>query len=122
MPLLIYSMAALGLNILVGYCGQVSLGTGGFMAVGAFACYKLMTAFPGMDMFSVVILSGVVHGWRRHHLSACLLFASRDFTLLWQPLPPSSFWFGCSTSLPGSTIIPLPARSPRLNARYSALR
>ncbi|MGB7286786.1 MAG: branched-chain amino acid ABC transporter permease [Salaquimonas sp.] len=60
MPLLIYSMAALGLNILVGYCGQVSLGTGGFMAVGAFACYKLMTAFPGMDMFSVVILSGFV--------------------------------------------------------------
>ena len=37
MPLLIYAMAALGLNILVGYCGQVSLGTGGFMAVGAFA-------------------------------------------------------------------------------------
>lgn len=60
MPLLIYSMAALGLNILVGYCGQVSLGTGGFMAVGAFACYKLMTAFPGMDMFSVVVLSGFV--------------------------------------------------------------
>jgi branched-chain amino acid transport system permease protein len=58
MPLLIYSMAALGLNILVGYCGQVSLGTGGFMAVGAYACYKLMTGFPGMDMFSVVILSG----------------------------------------------------------------
>jgi len=60
MPLLIYSMAALGLNILVGYCGQVSLGTGGFMAVGGYACYKLMTGFPGMDMFSVVILSGFV--------------------------------------------------------------
>ncbi len=60
MPLLIYAMAALGLNILTGYCGQVSLGTGGFMAVGAYACYKLMTAFPGMDMFSVVILSGFI--------------------------------------------------------------
>ena len=60
MPLLIYCMAALGLNILVGYCGQVSLGTGGFMAVGAFAAYKLMTSFPGMDMFSVTILSGVI--------------------------------------------------------------
>ena len=59
-PLLVWSMAALGLNILVGYCGQVSLGTGGFMAVGAFASYKLMTAFPGLDMFSVVILSGLV--------------------------------------------------------------
>ena len=34
-PFLILAMAAIGLNILVGYCGQVSLGTGGFMAVGA---------------------------------------------------------------------------------------
>ena len=34
-PFLIYVIAALGLNILTGYCGQVSLGTGGFMAVGA---------------------------------------------------------------------------------------
>src|SRR5258708_36092852 len=40
-PFLILSLAALGLNILVGYCGQVSLGTGGFMAVGAYAPYKL---------------------------------------------------------------------------------
>ncbi|HEY0663197.1 MAG TPA: hypothetical protein VGD18_01180, partial [Thiobacillaceae bacterium] len=35
-PFLILSMAAIGLNILVGYCGQISLGTGGFMAVGAY--------------------------------------------------------------------------------------
>ena len=59
-PFLIYAIAALGLNILTGYCGQVSLGTGGFMAVGAYSSYKLMTAFPGLDMFSVTILSGVV--------------------------------------------------------------
>ena len=45
-PFLIYAIAALGLNILTGYCGQVSLGTGGFMAVGAYSSYKLMTAFP----------------------------------------------------------------------------
>jgi len=44
-PFLVWSMAALGLNILTGYCGQVSLGTGGFLAVGAYACYKLMIAF-----------------------------------------------------------------------------
>ncbi len=36
-PFLILSLAALGLNILVGYCGQISLGTGAFMAVGAYA-------------------------------------------------------------------------------------
>ncbi|MCB1507482.1 MAG: branched-chain amino acid ABC transporter permease [Hyphomicrobiaceae bacterium] len=58
MPFLVYAMAALGLNILVGYCGQISLGTGGFMAVGAFTAYKLMAAFPGMDMILVVLLSG----------------------------------------------------------------
>ncbi len=57
-PFLVWSMAAIGLNILTGYCGQVSLGTGGFMAVGAYACYKLMTAFPELNMFAVVILSG----------------------------------------------------------------
>ena len=60
LPFLIYAIAALGLNILTGYCGQVSLGTGGFMAVGAYATYKLMTAFPWMDMVSVTILSGLV--------------------------------------------------------------
>ncbi|MEQ9692575.1 branched-chain amino acid ABC transporter permease [Shimia sp. SDUM112013] len=58
LPFLIYAIAALGLNILVGYCGQVSLGTGGFMAVGAYACYKLMTSFPEVNIFFHVILSG----------------------------------------------------------------
>ncbi len=60
LPFLIYAIAAIGLNILVGYCGQVSLGTGGFMAVGAYACYKLMTAFPDVSMFVHVILAGGV--------------------------------------------------------------
>ena len=57
-PFLIYSIAAIGLNILTGYCGQVSLGTGGFMAVGAYACYKLMTAFPDVSIFVHILLSG----------------------------------------------------------------
>lgn len=59
-PFLIYTIAALGLNILVGYCGQLSLGTGGFMAVGAYACYKLMTAFPELNIFFCVLLAGGV--------------------------------------------------------------
>lgn len=58
LPFLIYAIAAIGLNILTGYCGQVSLGTGGFMAVGAYACYKLMTAFPDVNIFFHVLLSG----------------------------------------------------------------
>jgi len=59
-PFLIYAIAAIGLNILTGYCGQVSLGTGGFMAVGAYACYKLMTSFPDLNIFFVVLLAGLV--------------------------------------------------------------
>jgi len=58
LPFLIYSIAAIGLNILTGYCGQVSLGTGGFMAVGAYASYKLMTAFPEVSMIIHIILAG----------------------------------------------------------------
>src|SRR5213595_300139 len=55
-PFLILSLAALGLNILVGYCGQISLGTGGFMAVGAYASYKLTTVFfPDLGMIFIFL-------------------------------------------------------------------
>jgi branched-chain amino acid transport system permease protein len=60
LPFLIFSMAALGLNLLVGYCGQLSLGTGGFMAVGAYASYKFTTSFPDLGMIFVFLLSGFV--------------------------------------------------------------
>jgi branched-chain amino acid transport system permease protein len=59
-PFLVFALAALGLNILTGYCGQVSLGTGGFMAVGAFATYKLATAFPGLNIVIIFILAGII--------------------------------------------------------------
>ncbi|MFN3273796.1 MAG: branched-chain amino acid ABC transporter permease [Paracoccus sp. (in: a-proteobacteria)] len=57
-PFLIYAIAALGLNILTGYAGQVSLGTGGFMAVGAYAVYKLMTSFPDVNIVIHILLAG----------------------------------------------------------------
>ncbi|MCF3972625.1 branched-chain amino acid ABC transporter permease [Paracoccus salsus] len=59
-PFLIYAIAAMGLNILTGYAGQVSLGTGGFMAVGAYAVYKLMTAFPDVNIVIHILLAGFV--------------------------------------------------------------
>jgi len=59
-PLLVYALAALGLNLLTGYAGQLSLGTGGFMAVGAYAAFKLTTAFPQLNIILVFLLSGVV--------------------------------------------------------------
>ncbi|MBI3196401.1 MAG: branched-chain amino acid ABC transporter permease [Rhodospirillales bacterium] len=59
-PFLILSLAAIGLNILVGYCGQVSLGTGGFMAVGAYAAYNLWLRVPEVNNLVVVFLFGGV--------------------------------------------------------------
>jgi branched-chain amino acid transport system permease protein len=58
-PFLILALAALGLNILVGYCGQVSLGTGAFMAVGAYAAYNFMVRIDGMPLLLAILLGGV---------------------------------------------------------------
>lgn len=58
LPFLIYGLAAIGLNILTGYCGQLSLGTGAFLAVGAYAAYKLTTAFPELNLIIIMLISG----------------------------------------------------------------
>jgi branched-chain amino acid transport system permease protein len=58
-PLLIMSLAALGLNILVGYCGQISLGTGAFMAVGAYAAYNFFVRVEGISPVIAILLGGV---------------------------------------------------------------
>ena len=57
-PVLIFALAAIGLNILTGYTGLISLGTGGFMGVGAYACYKLTTYFPGVNIVILILASG----------------------------------------------------------------
>ena len=59
-PFLILSLAAVGLNILVGYCGQISLGTGGFMMVGAYAAYNLAVRVPDLNILVVFILAGLI--------------------------------------------------------------
>ena len=58
-PFLILSLAALGLNILVGYCGQISLGTGAFMAVGAYAAYNFHVRVEGMPLIAALLLGGL---------------------------------------------------------------
>ena len=58
-PFLIFALAAIGLNLLTGYAGLLSLGTGAFMGVGAYACYKLTTAFPGVNFVVWVLVSGL---------------------------------------------------------------
>jgi len=60
LPFLIYALAAIGLNILTGYCGQLSLGTGAFLAVGAYSSYKLMTAFPDINIIAIFLISGAI--------------------------------------------------------------
>ena len=58
-PFLILSLAALGLNILVGYCGQISLGTGGFMAVGAYMAYNAFVRLDGMPVVVAILIGGL---------------------------------------------------------------
>jgi branched-chain amino acid transport system permease protein len=57
-PFLVFSLAAIGLNLLTGYTGLLSLGTGGFMGVGAYACYKLTTIFPEVNVLVWIVASG----------------------------------------------------------------
>ncbi len=59
-PFLILALGAIGLNILTGYTGLISLGTGAFMGVGAYACYKLSTLFPGVNILVWIVASGFV--------------------------------------------------------------
>jgi branched-chain amino acid transport system permease protein len=59
-PVLILSIAAIGLNILTGYCGQLSLGTGGFMAVGAYAAYNLLLRVPETNLLVVFLFGGAM--------------------------------------------------------------
>ncbi len=59
-PFLVYSLAAIGLNLLTGYAGQLSLGTAGFMAVGAFATYNLHIRFPEIPLIIDFALAGLI--------------------------------------------------------------
>jgi branched-chain amino acid transport system permease protein len=71
-PFLILSLAAIGVNILVGYCGQISLGSGAFMAIGAYGAYKFATgvhipldwlgteiAIPPLPVLPSILLGGL---------------------------------------------------------------
>ena len=58
-PVVILSLAALGTNILIGYCGQISLGSGAFMAVGAYGAYNVIMRIPGMPLIGALLLGGV---------------------------------------------------------------
>lgn len=128
-PFLIYAIAAIGLNILTGYCGQVSLGTGGFMAVGAYAAYKLMTAFPDVSIIIHVLLAGgitagvgVLFGLpslriKGFYLAVATLAAQFFLVWLFNRVP----WFynhsaSGQISAPERTVIGIPVTGPNTEA------
>ena len=57
-PFLILSLAAIGLNILTGYCGQISLGGAAFMAIGAYSAYNFSLRVPGLPLIASILLGG----------------------------------------------------------------
>src|SRR6476620_12393316 len=59
LPFLILALAAIGVNILVGYCGQISLGSGAFMAMGAYGAYNIFMRVPNMPLIPALLLGGV---------------------------------------------------------------
>ena len=69
-PFLIFALAALGLNLLTGYAGQLSLGTAAFMAVGAFAAYNFMLRVPGMPILGRLRARRRLRGAGRHRVRA----------------------------------------------------
>jgi branched-chain amino acid transport system permease protein len=58
MPFLALSLAGVGLNLLTGYAGQVSLGSAAFMAVGAFAAFNLNLRVDGLPLVVSILLAG----------------------------------------------------------------
>lgn len=61
-PFLILALAAIGLNILIGYCGQISLGSGAFMAIGAYAAFKFGTGLPEIGLPALPVLVSILLG------------------------------------------------------------
>jgi branched-chain amino acid transport system permease protein len=58
-PFLVLSLAGVGLNILTGYAGQLSLGSAAFMAVGAFAAYNVQIRVPGIPLLVSFAFGGL---------------------------------------------------------------
>lgn len=61
-PFLVLSLAGLGLNLLTGYAGQLSLGSAAFMSVGAYASYNLVVRVPGLPLLAGLLLGGLITG------------------------------------------------------------
>jgi branched-chain amino acid transport system permease protein len=92
-PFLVLSLAGLGLNLLTGYAGQLSVGAAAFMAIGAFAAYNFQLRVPGLPLlasfalggFSAAVL-GIVFGLPSLRIKGFYLLVSTlaaQFFVLW---------------------------------------
>ncbi len=119
-PVLIFSLAAIGLNLLTGYTGLLSLGTGGFMGVGAFACYKLATLVPGINIVVLIVCSGFFSA------AAGILFGlpscDQGFYLAVATLASQFFLSWCFIRIPWLYNYNISPRSRCPRARCSACR
>ena len=59
-PMLVMGIAGVGLNLLMGFTGCVSIGSAAFMAVGAFSAYNLLLRLPVLPLPVVIILAGLI--------------------------------------------------------------
>lgn len=59
-PTIVMGLAGIGLNLLQGYTGLVSLGSAAFMSIGAFATYNLLLRAPGLPLPAALILAGLI--------------------------------------------------------------
>ncbi|MFC1580770.1 branched-chain amino acid ABC transporter permease [Thermodesulfobacteriota bacterium] len=86
----IYAIAAIGLNLLIGYTGQISLGHGAFFGVGAYAGAILFTkggipfifAVPAAGLVTAAV--GMVFGLpsaRLKHLYLCIATLAGQFII-----------------------------------------
>src|SRR6476659_2346131 len=102
-PFLILAIAAIGLNLLVGYCGQLSLGSAAFMAVGAYVSYDVTVHLPWLNLLLVFLIGGLCAA------AAGVVFGLpslriKGYYLAVRHWRRSSFSIGCSSVSPGSPI------------------
>jgi branched-chain amino acid transport system permease protein len=61
-PTITMGLAGVGLNLLMGYAGLVSLGSAAFMSIGAFSAYNLLLRAPWLPLPFALIVAGLVAG------------------------------------------------------------
>ncbi len=80
--ILIYALFALSLNILVGYCGNLSFGHAAFFAIGGYACVILTTTYEVTLIISLglsVLISAVAAAAIGY---VCVRLAAMHFAML----------------------------------------